>query len=121
MGTLNGKVALVTGASAPKGIGRAIAQRLAKEGADVVITDIDGSFKQQDIETMRADLLQGLVQDIVSQGGSAIALTLDVTSARDITATMEHVLAKFGRVDILVNNAGSLSGSDNFLSTSPGQ
>lgn len=66
MDTLNGKVALVTGASAPKGIGRAIAQRLAKEGAHVVVTDIDGSFKQQDIETTRADLLQGLVQDIVS-------------------------------------------------------
>lgn len=121
MGTLNGKVALVTGASAPKGIGRAIAQRLAKEGADVVITDINGTFKQQDIEVTRADLLESLVQDIVSQGGSAIALTLDVTSARDIAAMMEHVLTKFGRLDILVNSAGSLSGSDNFLSTSPAQ
>lgn len=119
MQALHGKVALVTGASAPKGIGRAIAQRLAQDGAHVVVTDISRAIEGG--MTTRAGLLDALTQDIITRGGSALALTLDVTSARDIAAVLEQVLARFGRLDILANNAGSLAGADNFLSTNAAQ
>ena len=118
---LQGKIALVTGASAPEGIGRAIAQRLAKDGAQVVVTDIAQSLTIKGAETTRMALLAGLVQDIEAAGGEALALTLDVTSQSNIEAALEQIHARFGGVDILVNNAGLLSGSDDFLSTTPAQ
>ena len=118
---LDGKIAVITGASAPHGIGRAIALRLVKDGAAVVATDMDGVLQVNGKTVSRADLLAELVADIVSSGGRAIATKLDVTSATDIQKTIETTLSTFGRVDILVNNAGSLAGSDNFLSTTPEQ
>lgn len=121
MRPLHGKIALVTGASAPEGIGRAIAMRLAKDGALVVVTDIAQSLTVEGAETTRATLLDGLVKDIEVGGGKAARLTLDVTSQSDIEAALGQVRARFGGFDILVNNAGSLAGSDNFLSTTPEQ
>lgn len=110
MTPLAGKVALITGASAPRGIGRAIALRLARDGAAVVVTDLGG-----------ADLLDGLVAQIEAASGRALALPLDVTSADDIAGGVAKTMAAFGRLDILVNNAGSLAGSDAFLSTTAAQ
>lgn len=121
MRPLEGKVALVTGASAPQGIGRAIARRLAQEGAAVVVTDVGGVMDVDGKAVSRSDLLAGLVSDIVAGGGAALALALDVTSATDIAAAIEKTLSTFGKLDILVNNAGSLAGSDSFLSTTPEQ
>jgi 3-oxoacyl-[acyl-carrier protein] reductase len=121
MHPLKGKVAVVTGASAPHGIGRAIALRLAEDGADVVVTDVDGVMEGNDEMAWRADLLDGLVSEIERSGGKAIALTLDVTDADDIRTGIEKTLLTFGRLDILVNNAGSLAGADSFLSTTPDQ
>lgn len=118
---LEGKVAFVTGASAPHGIGRAIARRLAEDGATVVATDIHGIMDVDGKSTSRADLLDSLVSDIISSNGKAISLILDVTSSNDIQLGIEKTLAEFGRLDILVNNAGSLAGSDSFLSTTPEQ
>lgn len=118
---LEGKVALVTGASAPHGIGRAIAHKLAADGAAVVVTDIQGDIENDGVTLSRAELLEGLVRDIASAGGKAISLILDVTSVGDIKNCIEKTLATFARLDILVNNAGSLAGSDSFLSTTPKQ
>lgn len=118
---LEGKVAFVTGASAPHGIGRAIARRLAEDGATVVATDIHGIMDVDGKSTSRADLLDSLVSDIASSNGKAISLILDVTSSNDIQLGIEKTLSEFGRLDILVNNAGSLAGSDSFLSTTPEQ
>ncbi len=118
---LEGKVALVTGASAPHGIGRAIARRLAQDGAAVVVTDINGHMDVEDKSVPRFDLLQGIVAEIEGAGGTAKSLILDVTNAKSIEAAIEQTLSQFGRVDILVNNAGSLAGSDSFLSTTPEQ
>jgi 3-oxoacyl-[acyl-carrier protein] reductase len=92
---LNGKVALVTGASS--GIGRAAAEALAANGARVAI-----NFHRNEAgaEAARAE--------IVSGGGSAIIVQADVTRASDVESLVERTVTEFGPIDILVNNAGSL-------------
>ncbi len=121
MAALQGKLALITGASAPEGIGRAIAMRLAEEGACVVVTDIAQVISVDGVETTRTAMLEDLAEEIRNAGGEALALPLDVTSEDNIAEVIEQVIARFGRLDILVNNAGSLAGSDNFQSTTPEQ
>lgn len=121
MHPLKGKVALVTGASAPMGIGRAIAMRLAQDGAVVVATDVHGVMTVGGRPRQRSDLLQDIVVEIEAAGGAALSINLDVTSAKDIESAIEQAIAKFGKLDIAVNNAGSLVGSDSFLSTTPEQ
>lgn len=118
---LEGKVALITGASAPHGIGRAIALKLARDGASVIVSDIAGTMDVDAAPTPRADLLEAAVAQITAEGGAAIAQELDVTNADNINAVITQIITQFSRLDILVNNAGSLAGSDNFLSTTPQQ
>lgn len=119
MHPLEGKVALITGASAQRGIGRATALRLAQDGATVVITDIDGAVDVEGNAQQHADLMQATVGEITKAGGTALALTLDVTNPEAVDAAIAQIISTFGRLDIVVNNAGSLAGSDNFLSTTP--
>lgn len=121
MNFLAGQCAIVTGAAGPNGIGRAIALRLAREGASVVVSDMQGSLVIEGVEHDRLDLLGGTVSEIRSQGGQAIALCVDVTRQTDVAHCIVAAKQAFGRVDILVNNAGSLSGADNFLETTPAQ
>jgi NAD(P)-dependent dehydrogenase (short-subunit alcohol dehydrogenase family) len=89
---LDRQVALVTGAA--QGIGRAIAARLAADGAAVALLDLAGS----DLEPTTSDVTQS--------GRSALPLHGDVCSSTDWQAAVAHVLAEFGQLDILVNNAG---------------
>lgn len=112
---LNGKVALVTGCSAPGGIGHAIARRLAKDGAAVIVSDIEGSLETDDGLETKSSLLDRLADYIRKNHGDALATTLDVTSQDDVAGVMEEANARFGRLDILVNNAGSLAGSCSFM------
>lgn len=121
MGTLDGKTAIVTGASALQGIGRACALRLAADGARLVVTDLDGMLDVGGAPRAKLDLLKDLVTGIIKDGGSAIALPLDVTSQNQVGECIAQATARFGGVDILVNNAGSLAGSDAFLATTPDQ
>lgn len=86
------KVAIVTGAR--RGIGRAIALKLAKEGANVVVTDLS----KEDCEDV--------VKEIKGLGSNGLALKLDVTNEKEIKKVVELTKKKFGRIDILVNNAG---------------
>jgi 3-oxoacyl-[acyl-carrier protein] reductase len=92
---LQGKVALVTGASS--GIGRATALALARNGARVAI-----NFRRNNAgaEAARAEITDG--------GGSAIVVQADVTQASEVRSLVEQTVAEFGPLDILVNNAGSL-------------
>ena len=111
---LSGKVAIVTGAGGRHGIGRAIATRLAREGADVVVTDIPQSLdaiRAQD----RADGWEGLpsvVQEIEAEGRRSLGLFSDVADSGQVEEMVNQILAQFGKIDILVNNAGSRPGRD---------
>jgi NAD(P)-dependent dehydrogenase (short-subunit alcohol dehydrogenase family) len=89
---LTGKVAVVTGAR--RGIGMAIAQRLAASGAATVVTDVDLNACEQVTAALRA------------AGRECLAVRMDITSEDDVRAAMENVRARLGRIDILVNNAG---------------
>ena len=91
--SLREQVAVVTGAS--RGIGRAIAQELAKLGASVVVNYASSSKAAED-----------LVAEITEAGGSAIALQADVSKAEEVDRLISAVLEKFNKIDILVNNAG---------------
>lgn len=89
MSKLTDKIAFVTGAG--QGIGKAIATKLAAEGATVVVTDING----ETAEATAAEL-----------GGDSIGLPVDVTSRDSVNAAVDTVIDRFGRLDVLVNNAG---------------
>jgi len=121
MKLLSGKVALVTGASAPNGIGRAVAHRLADNGASVIVTDIEGEVKVEDTQYNKTTLLESLVQELRDKQSSSMCLNLDVTSSEEIDNCVSAVLNEYERIDILVNNAGTTVGADNFLSTTSDQ
>lgn len=96
---LEGKVAIITGAS--RGIGKAIARAMAREGADIVVaarTDVqEGHLPGSIYET--ADLVK-------REGRRALAVKMDITDARQIAEMVKKTMAELGRIDILVNNAG---------------
>jgi 3-oxoacyl-[acyl-carrier protein] reductase len=89
---LDGKVALVTGAS--RGIGKAIALKLSSRGARVVICDIV------------KEAAEGVASEIKGQGGDAFATEADVRDSQAVKAMMEEVTGRWDKIDILVNNAG---------------
>src|ERR1700739_1043876 len=91
---LEGKVALITGGS--RGIGAAIAKRLAVDGAKIAITYTKG-----------ADAAVAVVKAIERAGGKAIAIQADAADADAGKAAVEKTVATFGRLDVLINNAGT--------------
>jgi 3-oxoacyl-[acyl-carrier protein] reductase len=92
MNRFDEKVALITGAS--RGIGEAIARRLAAEGAEAIVA------------ARTAEALRNIVAEIRSAGGKALALALDLADPASIEEGVKSVLAGHGRIDVLVNNAG---------------
>ncbi|MGZ7443063.1 SDR family NAD(P)-dependent oxidoreductase [Paenibacillus sp. TH7-28] len=91
---LTNRVAIVTGSGSAKGIGRTIALTLARQGAQVVVADIN------------LDGVQETVNAIKEAGGEAFGVELNVTSWESVHAMVEQVVRSLGRIDILVNNAG---------------
>jgi 3-oxoacyl-[acyl-carrier protein] reductase len=105
MKTLEGKVAIVTGATKAKGLGKAIAVKLAEQGAKVVLT---GRAKSQD--GMNAN-----IETIKAMGTDAMGVLVDVAKPEEIEKAVGQVLDAYGSVDILVNNAGVGFGSPVFM------
>jgi len=96
MALLSGKSALVTGAS--RGIGAAIAKRLAKEGADIAITYSSSPERAQEV-----------VEETANVGARAIAIKADAADQVAVRTAVQHAAKEFGKLDILVNNAGVLA------------
>ena len=108
MGWLEGKVAIVTGAGRMRGIGGAVALRLAQEGADVAVTargrppeefpQAEGGAGWRGVESV--------AEEIERLGRRALALDVDVTDAGQVRDMVKRTQAELGRIDVLVNNAG---------------
>ncbi len=107
MSGLLGKTAIVTGASKERGIGRAIALRLAKDGADVVVADLCKDMGEKD---QIWNGLQARVAEIESLGRKAAAFNVDITDEKMVADMINGIKEKFGRLDIVVNNAGTAAG-----------
>jgi 3-oxoacyl-[acyl-carrier protein] reductase len=105
MSSLKGKVALITGAASKRGMGHALALHLAREGADIVITDKFAAPKSMFPGDEDWGGLDEIVREIKAIGGQALALTMDISVSQEIDAVMEKVLEKFGKIDILVHAA----------------
>jgi NAD(P)-dependent dehydrogenase (short-subunit alcohol dehydrogenase family) len=102
---LEGKVAVITGGSA--GIGRACAELFAKEGAAVVVADLDGARGQK------------LQEDETAKGHACLFVPTDVSEPDSMKRLVDTTIEKFGRIDVLYNNAGGSSMNDGPVTTAP--
>ena len=105
---LENKVALVTGAGGKGGIGCAIALRLAKAGADIIVNDLFDSSKNDS----EAEGLSSVAHDIQKLGRQTLAVAADISDAVQVENMISESLRQFGHIDILVNNAGAPAGPD---------
>ena len=106
---LDQKVAVVTGAGHPRGIGFAIARKLAADGARVVLSDLAST----------ADELEKCAAELRQAGSDARTCTMDVSDAAEVRETLDRVAAEMRGLDILVNNAGIGGGSSQLLEVEP--
>ena len=110
MYNLEGKVALVTGAGGERGIGRAIATRLAREGANVVVNDIVSNPHAASESQWQG--VPDVISEIEDLGRQAKGIVADISDAAQVDDMVRQAIDRFGRVDILINNAGSPPGRD---------
>ena len=105
MSSLKGKVAMITGAASKRGMGHAIALRLAREGADVIVADKFVAPKSMFPGDEGWGGLDEIVREIKALGRQALAVTVDINVSKEIDVVVDKVLKKFGKIDILVHAA----------------
>jgi NAD(P)-dependent dehydrogenase (short-subunit alcohol dehydrogenase family) len=105
MNSLNGKVALITGAASKRGMGHAIALRLAGEGANVAVVDKFAAPRSLFPGDEGWGGLNAVVSEVESLGKKALAVAADINKSREVEAAITEALKKFGKVDILVHCA----------------
>lgn len=113
---LNGKVALITGAARRRGIGLTTATRLAKEGVQIVLTDVCEpleNFPEYPIGSW--DELHSAAEGVAREGVDVLPIALNVTNEKQVTSGFKQAIDHFGKIDILVNNAGGAPGTTSFL------
>lgn len=106
MSSLSGKVALVTGAASKRGMGRAVARRLAKEGADVAV--LDKYLAPKSIWPGEGSWggLNAVLEEIEAEGRQGLVLVADIANSQDVDNAVAKTLKKFGKIDILVHCGG---------------
>ena len=117
MGRLEQKVAMVTGAGGEHGLGRAIAQRFADEGADLVLTDVipTGLRVASSLKPGAWGGIEAVADEIRKRGRRVTTALADVRSTSEMAKVVADALGEFGRIDVLVNNAGAPAGPDRAL------
>ncbi|MEJ2738808.1 MAG: SDR family NAD(P)-dependent oxidoreductase [Dehalococcoidia bacterium] len=105
MGTLDGKVALVTGAANKRSMGHEIVLRLAKEGAKIILVDKEPNPKSLFPGDEKWGGMDEVVSEVKSFGSDALGLAADISKSKEVDSVIEKAVQKFGRVDILVHCA----------------
>jgi NAD(P)-dependent dehydrogenase (short-subunit alcohol dehydrogenase family) len=105
MNSLNGKVALVTGAAARRSMGHGVALRLAGEGADVVMVDKNATPRSLFSEDKGWEGLNSVVTEVEAKGRKGLAVVADISKEQEVDAAVAKALERFGRVDMLVHCA----------------
>ena len=114
MGALDGKVALITGAGGMKGIGRATALKLASQGAEIVLSDVQRkpeNLPPQEVEA-RWRSIDSVAEEVEALGRRCLKIWCDLTVTAQIEAMVSQAVEHFGHIDILVNNARAIIGRD---------
>ena len=112
--SLEGKVALITGAGGMRGVGRATALKLASRGANVAISDVRRPVDDLPPAEVRAEWqsIDSVAEEIRAQGGQALPIYADLSNADDIEKMVAETVNHYGRLDIVVNNARAIIGRD---------
>ena len=112
--SLEGKVALITGAGGMRGVGRATALKLASQGADIAITDVRRHVDDLPPGEVRSEWqsIDSVADEIRSMGGQALPVYADLSNTDEIEGLVAETVNHYGRLDIMVNNARAIIGRD---------
>ena len=114
MSGLHGKVALITGAGGMRGVGRATTLKLAQQGADLALTDVQREPEDLPPAEVRVGWrgIESVAEEVRALGGRCLTLPCDLGDRDQVQDLVQRVLGHFGRIDVLVNNARAIIGRD---------